>query len=30
VHFIGNNIDINIWMALATRSGGEAVTDGDY
>jgi prepilin-type N-terminal cleavage/methylation domain-containing protein/prepilin-type processing-associated H-X9-DG protein len=30
VHFIGNNIEIAIWMALATRSGGEAVTDGDY
>ena len=28
VHFLTNGIDINTWMALATRAGGEVV--GDY
>jgi prepilin-type N-terminal cleavage/methylation domain-containing protein len=28
VHFLANGIDINTWMALATRAGGE--TAGDY
>ena len=30
VHFIGNAIDITVWMALATRAGGEAVSSGDF
>ncbi len=30
VHFISNSIDIQVWMALATRAGGEAVSGGDY
>src|SRR5260370_8579950 len=30
VHFINNSIDINAWMALATRSGGEVVSNADY
>jgi prepilin-type N-terminal cleavage/methylation domain-containing protein len=30
VHFIANTIDINVWMALATRSGGEVIFDADY
>jgi prepilin-type N-terminal cleavage/methylation domain-containing protein/prepilin-type processing-associated H-X9-DG protein len=29
VHFLRNNIDIRTWMALATRSGGEAITGPD-
>jgi type II secretory pathway pseudopilin PulG len=28
VHFLSNSIDINTWMALATRAGGDLV--GDY
>jgi prepilin-type N-terminal cleavage/methylation domain-containing protein len=28
VHFLSNSIDINTWMALATRDGGDLV--GDY
>jgi hypothetical protein len=28
VHFISNSIAIPVWMALATRAGGESV--GDY
>jgi hypothetical protein len=27
VHFISNNIDIPPWMALATRGGGEIISD---
>jgi prepilin-type processing-associated H-X9-DG protein len=30
VHFIGNNIDVSVWMALATRAGGEVVTGSEY
>ena len=30
VHFISNGIAIPTWMALATRSGGEAVNESDY
>jgi prepilin-type processing-associated H-X9-DG protein len=30
VHFISNNIAIPIWMALATRAGGEPAVGGDY
>jgi prepilin-type N-terminal cleavage/methylation domain-containing protein len=30
VHFINNSIYIAVWMALATRSGGEAVATGDF
>jgi prepilin-type N-terminal cleavage/methylation domain-containing protein/prepilin-type processing-associated H-X9-DG protein len=30
VHFIGNNIDITVWMALATRAGGEPATGSEY
>jgi len=29
VHFLSNGIDINTWMALATRAGGEPVSGGD-
>jgi prepilin-type N-terminal cleavage/methylation domain-containing protein len=29
VHYLSNSIDINVWMALATRAGGEPV-NGDY
>ncbi len=28
VHYIPNSIDIGVWMALATRAGGEPVNDG--
>ncbi len=30
VHFISNGIDVTIWMALATRSGGEVFSDTDF
>jgi prepilin-type N-terminal cleavage/methylation domain-containing protein len=30
VHFISNSISIPVWMALATRAGGEAVSSSDY
>jgi prepilin-type N-terminal cleavage/methylation domain-containing protein len=30
VHFIRNEIDINVWMALATKSGGEIINNTDY
>jgi hypothetical protein len=30
VHFLANGIDIPVWMALATRAGGEAVNESDY
>ena len=30
VHFISNNIDIPTWMALATRAGGEVLSDTNY
>jgi prepilin-type N-terminal cleavage/methylation domain-containing protein len=30
VHFLSNSISIPVWMALATRAGGEAITAGDY
>jgi prepilin-type N-terminal cleavage/methylation domain-containing protein/prepilin-type processing-associated H-X9-DG protein len=30
VHFIGNSIDVTVWMALATRAGGEPISGGDY
>jgi prepilin-type N-terminal cleavage/methylation domain-containing protein len=30
VHFISNSIDITTWMALATRSGGEAISNSDF
>jgi hypothetical protein len=29
VHYIGNDIDIGVRMALATRAGGEVVNGGD-
>jgi prepilin-type N-terminal cleavage/methylation domain-containing protein len=29
VHYLSNSIDITVWMALATRAGGEPVTFGD-
>jgi hypothetical protein len=29
VHYIGNDIDIGVWMALATRAGAEVVNGGD-
>jgi prepilin-type N-terminal cleavage/methylation domain-containing protein len=30
VHFLSNGIDINVWMALATRAGGESINSADY
>src|SRR5262249_5038967 len=30
VHFLNNSIDISVWMALATRAGGEPVSGTDY
>jgi prepilin-type N-terminal cleavage/methylation domain-containing protein len=30
VHFLSNGIDIRVWMALATRAGGEPIGSGDY
>jgi hypothetical protein len=30
VHFLSNSIAIDVWMALATRTGGEVVRGGDY
>jgi prepilin-type N-terminal cleavage/methylation domain-containing protein len=30
VHFLNNSIDISVWMALATRAGGERITSADY
>jgi prepilin-type N-terminal cleavage/methylation domain-containing protein len=30
VHFVSNGIDIATWMALATRAGGEAMSNGDF
>jgi prepilin-type N-terminal cleavage/methylation domain-containing protein len=30
VHFLSNNIDIPVWMALATRAGGEAISSDDF
>jgi prepilin-type N-terminal cleavage/methylation domain-containing protein/prepilin-type processing-associated H-X9-DG protein len=30
VHYISNAINISTWMALATRAGGEAISNGDY
>jgi prepilin-type N-terminal cleavage/methylation domain-containing protein len=30
VHFINNNISIPVWMALATRAGGEGVDGSEY
>jgi prepilin-type N-terminal cleavage/methylation domain-containing protein len=30
VHFIVNTIDTDIWMALATRAGGEPISGSDY
>jgi len=30
VHYLSNAIDINVWMALATRAGGEPVSYSDY
>ena len=29
VRFVGNSVDMNIWRVLATRSGGEVVSN-DY
>jgi prepilin-type N-terminal cleavage/methylation domain-containing protein len=29
VHYLSNSIDISVWMALATRAGGEPVSFGD-
>ena len=26
VHFISNNIDVNMWWALGSRNGGEVVS----
>jgi hypothetical protein len=30
VHYLSNSIDVTVWMALATRAGGEPVNGGDY
>jgi prepilin-type N-terminal cleavage/methylation domain-containing protein/prepilin-type processing-associated H-X9-DG protein len=30
VHFIANEISIPVWMALATRAGGEIVASGEF
>jgi prepilin-type N-terminal cleavage/methylation domain-containing protein len=30
VHYLGNGIAVPVWMALATRAGGEPVSGGDY
>jgi prepilin-type N-terminal cleavage/methylation domain-containing protein len=30
VHFLSNTIDINVWMALATRAGSEAINSADF
>jgi prepilin-type N-terminal cleavage/methylation domain-containing protein len=30
VHFLSNGIDISVWMALATRAGGEAISTGSF
>jgi prepilin-type N-terminal cleavage/methylation domain-containing protein len=30
VHFIANSIDVNLWMALATRAGGEPTVGVDF
>ena len=30
VHLLGNGIDIPTWMALATRAGGEIISNSDY
>jgi hypothetical protein len=30
VHYLGNGIAVPVWMALATRAGGEPVGGGDY
>jgi hypothetical protein len=30
VHFITNSVDIQVWMALATRAEGEIISGGDY
>jgi hypothetical protein len=30
VHFLSNSIDISVWMALATRAGGERINSADY
>ena len=30
VQYLGNGIDIPVWMALATRAGGEVVGGGGY
>jgi prepilin-type N-terminal cleavage/methylation domain-containing protein len=30
VHFLNNSLAIPVWMALATRAGGEAVSDADF
>jgi len=30
VRFINNSIDINAWMAMATRAGGEVVVGTDF
>jgi hypothetical protein len=30
VRYIANSIDINVWMAIATRAGGEPVSGNDY
>jgi prepilin-type N-terminal cleavage/methylation domain-containing protein len=30
VHFLSNGIDVKVWMALATRAGGEVVTNSDF
>jgi prepilin-type N-terminal cleavage/methylation domain-containing protein len=30
VHFLSNTINISVWMALATRAGGEAISNTDF
>jgi prepilin-type N-terminal cleavage/methylation domain-containing protein len=30
VHYLSNGIDITVWMALATRAGGEPLSQGDF
>jgi prepilin-type processing-associated H-X9-DG protein len=30
VHFVKNLINIQTWMALGTRAGGEVISSGSY
>ena len=27
---ISNNVNLDVWQALGSRNGGEAISDGDY